>query len=124
MTPILSLTLPTLPSPPQTSLTGPASIAPTTVCDSLKRASKKYESKPALCVKRGGKWLQMNFKEYYDTVIQGAKSLIKLGVEPCHGVCILGFNAPEWHIADLAAVMVSACACMCACVHACVHVCV
>ena len=92
------------------------------MCDTLKRASKKYASKPALCVKRGGKWLQMNFLEYYDTVIQAAKSLIKLGVEPYHGVCILGFNAPEWHIADLAAIVVSVCVCVCVC--ACVHVCV
>ena len=76
----------------------------------------------------------MTFKEYYETVIQAAKSLIKLGVEPYHGVCILGFNAPEWHIADLAAIVVSVrgvrcvcvcvCVCVCACVCACVCVCV
>ena len=66
----------------------------------------------------------MTFKEYYDTVVLAAKSLIKLGVEQYHGVCILGFNAPEWHISDLAAIMVSVRArarvCVCVCLYVCV----
>ena len=33
-----------------------------------------------------------------------AKGFIKLGLQPRHGVGILGFNAPEWFMADLATV--------------------
>ena len=55
-------------------------------------------------------------------MIRSAKSLIKLGVEPCHGVCVLGFNAPEWHISNLAGIVVSVCVCVCVC--ACVRACV
>jgi long-chain-fatty-acid--CoA ligase ACSBG len=33
-----------------------------------------------------------------------AKGFIALGLEPFHSVCILGFNAPEWFISDLAAI--------------------
>ena len=29
----------------------------------------------------------------------------QLGLEVHHGVCILGFNSPEWFIADLAAIV-------------------
>jgi long-chain-fatty-acid--CoA ligase ACSBG len=55
--------------------------------------------------------VQTNFREYYNAVIRAAKSLIKLGVEPGHGVCILGFNAPEWHISNLAGIVSGAMAC-------------
>ena len=33
-----------------------------------------------------------------------SKAFIKLGLESRHGVAIIGFNSPEWFIADLAAV--------------------
>lgn len=33
-----------------------------------------------------------------------AKAFIKLGLEPRKSVGIIGFNSPEWFIADLAAV--------------------
>ena len=39
-------------------------------------------------------------------VARAAKSLIRLGLEPHHGVCVLGFNSPEWFIGYLAAIMV------------------
>ncbi|TOF76532.1 hypothetical protein CGJ15_26920, partial [Vibrio parahaemolyticus] len=44
------------------------------------------------------------YREYYDQVRIMAKAFIKLGLDLYHGVCILGFNSPEWFIADLAAV--------------------
>jgi len=31
--------------------------------------------------------------------------LLQLGLEPYHGVGILGFNSPEWLISDLGAIM-------------------
>jgi long-chain-fatty-acid--CoA ligase ACSBG len=33
-----------------------------------------------------------------------AKAFIKLGLKPHHSVGILGFNSPEWFLADLGAV--------------------
>ena len=33
-----------------------------------------------------------------------AKGFIELGLEPFHTVCILGHNAPAWHITNLAAI--------------------
>ena len=57
-----------------------------------------------MCVKRGGEWKATTYKEYYEQVQIMAKAFIKLGLEPYHGVCILGFNSPEWFIGDLAAI--------------------
>ena len=39
-------------------------------------------------------------------IAAAAKSMILLGVEPLHGVCVLGFNSPEWLIAYLGGIMV------------------
>ena len=47
------------------------------------------------------------FQQYYAQVASAAKSLVRLGLERFHGVCILGFNAPEWFIGYLAGIMVS-----------------
>ena len=47
------------------------------------------------------------FQKYYAEVTAAAKSMIRLGLERFHGVCILGFNAPEWFIAYMGGIMVS-----------------
>lgn len=47
------------------------------------------------------------FRQYYNDVARAAKSMVRLGLEPHHGVCILGFNAPEWFIGYMAGIMVS-----------------
>ncbi len=88
-------------------LSGPASVPPTTVPDVFKRVVRKYPTKPALRVKRDGEWVQWTYREYYTDVAKAAKSLIRLGLEPHHGVCILGFNSPEWFIGYMSAIMVS-----------------
>ena len=89
------------------TLTGPASVPPTNVCEVFKKIIKKYPSKPALRVKRNGEWVTWTFKQYYLDVARGAKSMIRLGLEPHNGVCVLGFNSPEWFIAYLCGIMVS-----------------
>jgi long-chain-fatty-acid--CoA ligase ACSBG len=42
---------------------------------------------------------------YLDEVITVAKAFIKLSLNPHHSVNILGFNAPEWHLSAVAAVI-------------------
>ena len=65
---------------------------------------------------RNGEWVTWTFQEYYAQVAAAAKSMIRLGLERYHGVCILGFNAPEWFISYLAGIMVSSvCVCVCVC---------
>ena len=56
---------------------------------------------------RDGGWKTWTFQQYYGEVAAAAKSLIRLGLERFHGVCILGFNAPEWFIGYLGGIMVS-----------------
>ena len=91
----------------QTTLSGPAAVPPTTVCNALKAVMRKYGGKPALRVKRNGEWVTWTWKEYYRDIAAAAKSMIRVGVEPLRGVCVLGFNAPEWFISYLGGIMVS-----------------
>lgn len=43
-------------------------------------------------------------REYEAEVRIVAKAFIKLGLQRYHSVCILGFNSPQWFIADIAAI--------------------
>lgn len=45
-----------------------------------------------------------SFQTYYDKCCEFAKSLLHLGLERHQGVSIIGFNSPEWAIADIGAI--------------------
>ncbi|XP_068227125.1 long-chain-fatty-acid--CoA ligase ACSBG2-like [Palaemon carinicauda] len=77
---------------------------PISVPSLLKKAADKFPDVKALCVKRDGVWKSITYREYFAQVCNIAKAFIKLGLERFHGVCILGFNSPEWFISDLAAI--------------------
>lgn len=77
------------------------SRVPMTVVEGLQRAVRLAPNRVALAVKRNGEWMKWSYQEYYKSVCTAAKALIKLGLEPYHGVGIIGFNSPEWLISDL-----------------------
>lgn len=80
------------------------SRTPMTVVQGLQRAVRLAPTRTALAVKRNNEWVKWTYTEYYEAVCSAAKSFIKLGLEPYHGVGIIGFNAPEWLISDLGAI--------------------
>ena len=57
-------------------------------------------------VKRNEEWITWTYRQYYDDITKAAKSMIKLGLEPLHGVGIVGFNSPEWFISFMGCIMV------------------
>jgi hypothetical protein len=67
-------------------------------------APQRFAARPALKVKRNGVWQTWTYREYHEDVLTAAKAMIHYGLEPYHSVGILGFNSPEWFIADLAAI--------------------
>ncbi|XP_021368563.1 long-chain-fatty-acid--CoA ligase ACSBG2-like [Mizuhopecten yessoensis] len=81
--------------------TGPQSDDPITVVSVFEETVKKLPKGLALAVKRNGDWVKWTYEEYYNDVRIAAKAFIKLGLEPYHSVSILGFNSPEWAIADV-----------------------
>ena len=90
----------------QTTLTGPASVPPETINELFKKICNTFPDKAALCVKRKGNWREVSYREYFCLVSTAAKSLIKLGLDSHHAVCIIGFNSPEWFFGYLGAIMV------------------
>ena len=78
---------------------------PLSVPSMLRNAAENWPENISMAVKRDGTWKKWNYKEYYEQSAVAARALIGLGLEPFHGVCILGFNAPEWFIAQMGAIM-------------------
>eukprot|EP01135_Chromosphaera_perkinsii_P010621 Nk52_evm21s2192 gene=Nk52_evmTU21s2192 len=90
---------------------GPASVEPTTVCKVFTKTCKENPDKAALKVERNGEWECWTWKRYFDETMMAAKSFIKLGVKQGTSVGILGFNSPEWFIADLGTIFAGGAAC-------------
>jgi long-chain-fatty-acid--CoA ligase ACSBG len=91
---------------------GYGSRAPTTVVNVFQDTVKKHGSRPALALKRaenGGKlpedWKFWTWKDYYSDCEVFAKSLIHFKVDSFKIVNILGFNSPEWFIANTGSIL-------------------
>ncbi|XP_068616922.1 long-chain-fatty-acid--CoA ligase ACSBG2-like [Brachionichthys hirsutus] len=80
---------------------GVASTCPVTVHQMFLETLEDYGDHPAMAFKRAGQWETLTFGQYYEQCRAAAKSFLKLGLQRYHGVGILGFNAPEWFIADV-----------------------
>ncbi len=80
-----------------------------TVMQVMEQTSSKHGDKPALRHKKGGTWHDTSWAEYRNQVRAAAKSLIQLGLEPGKGVAIIGFNCPQWAIADVATIYAGGC---------------
>lgn len=76
----------------------PGSEAPITLVEMFEKAVKKNGDRPALSVKRNGKWHTQTFKQFFEESKVFGRALIALGVTPFRSVNIIGFNAPEWII--------------------------
>ncbi|XP_011693224.1 PREDICTED: very long-chain-fatty-acid--CoA ligase bubblegum [Wasmannia auropunctata] len=84
----------------------PNSSKPVSIPGVFTKTAKLYPDHIALVSKpdTNGKRTTYTFQEYESTVRIVAKAFLKLGLERHHSVCIIGFNSPEWFIADLAAI--------------------
>jgi len=82
-----------------------ANEEPETVVRRFRSAVGRWGHLPALKVERpindDQGWKTWTWSEYYKDVIRFAKSLIHLDVPMFARVSIIGFNAPEWLIADI-----------------------
>lgn len=74
------------------------------VMDVLERTVRSHGPKPSLRVKRNGAWKTFTWDEYRQQVRMVARALISLGTQPGRGVCIIGYNCPEWFFADIGAI--------------------
>lgn len=80
-----------------------------TVMEVFDQTAKKHADRPAMKVKRDGKWVTTTWGQYLTRVRAAAKSFLALGLGKGKGVSIIGFNCPEWAIADIAAIYAGGC---------------
>uniref|UniRef100_A0A7S3FK49 AMP-dependent synthetase/ligase domain-containing protein n=1 Tax=Prasinoderma singulare TaxID=676789 RepID=A0A7S3FK49_9VIRI len=93
--------------------TGTAALAPTTLIAPFKAAaSGKLRTTRALVQevvdangKPTGKLREYTWEQYYTTCRAFARALCALGVQRFDSVNVLGFNAPEWLIANMGATL-------------------
>eukprot|EP00092_Neocalanus_flemingeri_P008766 GFUD01009439.1.p1 GENE.GFUD01009439.1~~GFUD01009439.1.p1 ORF type:complete len:716 (+),score=170.32 GFUD01009439.1:61-2208(+) len=78
---------------------------PRSVWSMIQDTVGRVPDRTALAVKRDGVWVKWTYAEYLENIKTVAKAFIKLGLKRSHAVGILGFNAPEWHISNIAAVV-------------------
>ncbi|XP_069061776.1 long-chain-fatty-acid--CoA ligase ACSBG2-like isoform X2 [Pleurodeles waltl] len=84
---------------------GDASSPPITTLQMFRETVQKYSDKVAFAKKRDGQWETTTYLQYYNKCRAAAKGFLRLGLEPFHGVGILGFNAPEWLISTIGGIM-------------------
>jgi long-subunit acyl-CoA synthetase (AMP-forming) len=76
--------------------------------DVLERTARSHGPRPALRVKRQGLWKTFSWNEYRQQARQVARALIALGTPAKSGVCIIGYNCPEWFFADIGSIYAGA----------------
>jgi long-subunit acyl-CoA synthetase (AMP-forming) len=81
---------------------------PTRIIDALDRTARARGDNPALRRKRDGNWETTSWREYRDQIRLAGRALIALGVEPGDHLVILGYNCPEWFVADIGAIAAGA----------------
>jgi long-subunit acyl-CoA synthetase (AMP-forming) len=77
---------------------------PETIMNVLERTAREQGDRPAMRVKDGGQWRTTTWKEYREQAYLVARGFLRLGLAPGQGVAIMGFNRPEWFLADIGAI--------------------
>jgi long-chain acyl-CoA synthetase len=75
----------------------------------IARFLERVEANPegvALRSKTGGRWLDITWRGYGETVRRAGKGLIAIGLEDGDKMSLLSSNRPEWHFADIACMSV------------------
>ncbi len=93
-----------------------ASVAPTTIIDRFALTVERFGNRPAIALKRPQKgecvdnvdalpWKFWTWKEYHQECTKFAKTLLHLRCEPFTVVNCIGFNSPEWFMANNGALL-------------------
>ena len=78
-------------------------LADRTVFDVLVRAADRFGEKPALQVRRGGRWIRYTYRDLVDATGSVMQRFLDRGLQPGDRVAITGESAPEWGVTFFAA---------------------
>lgn len=99
------LTDPNAEMPIRLAQTGVAAMTPVTLAAVFDRAVALHGDKEALRVERGGDWKTMTWKQYHAEARRAACGFMSFGVQQHDCVNIIGFNSPEWFIAEMGTIL-------------------
>lgn len=74
----------------------------------LRRHTQERPDAPAYCVRKPEGWIPTSWKTYGEQIDTAARAMLHLGLQPQESPAIIGFNAPSWAIAFMAAVSLRA----------------
>ncbi|MBX3203716.1 MAG: AMP-binding protein [Labilithrix sp.] len=80
----------------------------TMVHEVLGETTKRCGDRPALRVKRDGAWRTTTWSAYERDARRVGRALVGLGALPGKGVALIGYNSPEWLVADVGAILAGA----------------
>jgi long-subunit acyl-CoA synthetase (AMP-forming) len=75
-----------------------------TVIQVFEETVHRHAAAPALKYKRNGNWRTITWQDYRTQVLRAARGFMQIGLAPGQSISIVGFNCPEWVIADIAAI--------------------
>lgn len=84
---------------------GIGALEPSTLPKIFKKCVEMNGSKSALKQEVDGVWKTWTWSEYYDECQKVAKSLIALGLQAHDCVNIIGFNSPQWFMAQMGSIL-------------------
>lgn len=82
-----------------------SSRPPMTVMELFAKTVQANGNEPALRVKRSGVWRTWTWTDFWRDCERFAKAAIATGLPRHGGTCIIGFNSPEWVIANVGAIL-------------------
>jgi len=96
---------------------GIAALTPRTVMECFKMAVDKHadriayrldiatpDPKAALSGAWDSVWHQCTWGDYYNDCLKAGRAFMSLGIEPFDTIAIIGFNSPEWFMANMGAI--------------------
>lgn len=85
---------------------GPEARTPETVCEVFQRTVRQYGDRAALRSKQpDGVYSEITWTQYFEQCALFARALLHLNVAMHRAVNILGFNSPEWLVADVGTIL-------------------
>ncbi|XP_048454796.1 long-chain-fatty-acid--CoA ligase ACSBG2-like isoform X2 [Rhincodon typus] len=79
--------------------------SPLTIAQMFNQSVASHGNRIALAFSLRNHWETLTYSQYYKECRKAAKSFLKLGLQRFQGVGILGFNSPEWVIANIGAIL-------------------
>lgn len=84
---------------------GVAAMEPITLPTLFDKAVKNHADKEALRVERDGTWKAITWGEYLHQAKQVARGFMSFGLAQHDCVNIIGFNSPEWFLAEMGCIL-------------------